>query len=386
VTVADTGGRWVRRYDTGEVVRLQVRDGLIAALEPAPGQADSAPAVPEGKALPECTIAPSLFDLQINGALGCSFGDPTLTGEALTAVVRLCRSHGIGGFLATVITDDLDRMQAALANLRRLREQSAELAAMIPGFHLEGPWLSAEDGPRGAHPRAYIRTPEADDFARLQEAAGGLIRLVTLAPELPGALRLIEYLRREGVVVSIGHTAASPQQIRDGFSAGATMSTHLGNGCHAVLPRHANYLWEQLDADAWASVIADGQHLPDAVLRCIVRLKAPRVVLTCDASPLAGLTPGRYILWGQTVELHDTGRVSVVGTPYLAGSGVLTDFCVWHLHRVTRLPLATVIAWASQSPREVLGLPVPTLAVGQPAVLFEWTEATARECTIPAVG
>jgi N-acetylglucosamine-6-phosphate deacetylase len=186
--------------------------------------------------------------------------------------------------------------------------------------------------------------------------------------------------------VSIGHTAASPQQIRDGFSAGATMSTHLGNGCHAVLPRHANYLWEQLDADAWASVIADGQHLPDAVLRCIVRLKAPRLVLTCDASPLAGLTPGRYILWGQTVELHDTGRVSVVGTPFLAGSGVLTDFCVWHLHRVTRLPLATVVAWASQSPREVLGLPVPTLAVGQPAILFEWTEATARECSIPAVG
>lgn len=360
-----TAWRWVRRYDTGEVVRLGVRDGVITAIDPAPDSTHHAP---------KSIVGPSLFDLQVNGALGYAFGDPSLSGESFTAIVRLCRSRGIGGILPTLITEELDRLVRALTNLRRLREQSPELAAMVPGFHLEGPWLSAEDGPRGAHPREHIRTPELDDFARLQDAAGGLIRLVTLAPELPGAIGMIEHLRRSGIVVAIGHTAATPQQIRDGFAAGATISTHLGNGCHVVLPRHDNYLWEQLDAPTWASVIADGHHLPDAVLRCIVRLKSPRVVLTCDASPLVGLPPGRYPLWGQTVELHSNGRIGVVGTPFLAGSGVLTDFCVGHSHRVTGLPLSTVWDWASRTPREVLGLPVPTLAVGQSAELFEWSE------------
>src|SRR5205807_1149747 len=174
----------------------------------------------------------------------------------------------------------------------------------MPCFHLEGPYISAEDGPRGAHPLAQVRPPDLGEFQRIQEAADGNIRLVTLAPELPGALAFIDKLTAAGVVVAIGHTAASPATIRDAVSAGARLSTHLGNGSHAMLPRHDNYLWEQLAADElWASIICDGHHLPAAVMRCILRVKTPaRTILTCDAGSLAGLPSGRYREWDQELQ------------------------------------------------------------------------------------
>src|SRR5262249_46804632 len=151
-------------------------------------------------------------------------------------------------------------------------EKDPQLARAIPGIHLEGPYISAEDGPRGAHARQHVRPPDWDEFCRLQDLAGGRIRLVTLAPETAGALPFIERLSRAGVVVALGHTAASGECIRDAIQAGARLSTHLGNGAHAVLPRHPNYIWEQLADDGlWASIICDGHHLPESVMRCILR-------------------------------------------------------------------------------------------------------------------
>src|SRR5262249_56581902 len=154
--------------------------------------------------------------------------------------------------------------------------------------------------------------------------------LVTLAPEVPGGLAFMERLAKSGVVVALGHTAASGHCIRDAVKAGARLSTHLGNGCHALLHRHHNVIWEQLAADdLWASVIADGHHLPPAVLRCILRVKTPaRAILTCDASSLAGLPPGRDREGGPDFGVLPDGRVVVPGTPNLAGSAVFTDTCV----------------------------------------------------------
>src|SRR5207244_4307325 len=182
-------------------------------------------------------------------------------------------------------------------------------ARPLPARHREGPDLSPEDGPRGAHPRQHIRPPDWDEFRRLQDAAGGLIRLVTLAPEHDGALPFIEKLVAAGVVVSLGHTAASGACIRAAAKAGARLSTHLGNGAHAILPRHPNYIWEQLAADElWASIICDGHHLPPSVARCIVRVKTPaRTILTSDAGSLAGLAPGHYHEWGQELEVRPEG-------------------------------------------------------------------------------
>lgn len=176
--------------------------------------------------------------------------------------------------------------------------------------------------------------------------------------------------------MSIGHTAASATQIADAVKAGAKLSTHLGNGCHATLPRHDNYIWEQLANDALtASLIADGHHLPPAVLKSLIRGKTPkRVILTCDAGTFAGSPPGRYSDWGTEVEVLPGGKIVVPGTPFLAGSGVFTDACVSGAIRHGGVCLMEAIQMASVRPRALLGLHAPSVAVGDrgPFVLFDW--------------
>jgi N-acetylglucosamine-6-phosphate deacetylase len=313
-------------------------------------------------------IAPAFFDVQVNGCLGRSFNSADLTIDHVRQVVAACRGHGIASFCPTLVTSS----NAALVHALGVLASTTEIEA----FHLEGPYISPEDGPRGAHPRQHVRPPDWDEFRAFQEAAGGRIRLVTLAPEADGALRFIERLVESGVVVAIGHTAATPRQIDEAVRAGARLSTHLGNGSHALLPRHDNYLWAQLADDRlWASIICDGHHLPVSVLRSIARVKTPaRLILTCDASSLAGLPPGRYRHWDQELEVEPDGRIVVAGTSYLAGSGLFTDSCVAHALRTLGLSLMEVIDMATQRPRELLGLPSRRLEVGYPAdlILFEW--------------
>ena len=165
-----------------------------------------------------------------------------------------------------------------LALLAKACEESEVARASFAGFHVEGPYIASEDGPRGAHPLAHVRDPDWDEFQRYQEAADGRIAIFTLAPEREGALEFIEKVAATGVIVSIGHSGASPERIREAVAAGAQMSTHLGNGAHAELPRHPNYIWEQLAADAlWAGIIPDGFHLPPAVLKSFYRAKAKSV-------------------------------------------------------------------------------------------------------------
>lgn len=321
-------------------------------------------------------VAPSFLDPQINGCLGIDFGSPTLTPVEVRTVSDECVRHGIGGFCPTIITGGFEAVRHGFATLTAARNADPELARRIPGYHLEGPYLSGEDGPRGAHPREQIRDPDWNEFCRWHEAAEGRILMVTVAPERTGAMRFIEQLVESGVVPAIGHTAASASQIRDAIRAGARTSTHLGNGCQAVLPRHDNPIWEQLAADAlWASIIPDGHHLPAAVVKSFVRGKTPaRMLLTCDASSLAGLPPGRYPIWSTELEVLPGGKVVVPGTPYLAGSGVFTDTCVSTVIRQAGVTLAEAIDMASIRPRELLGLPIPKLEVGSPAelVLFDW--------------
>ena len=161
-----------------------------------------------------------------------------------------------------------------------------------------------------------------------------------------------------------------------GVAAGGRTSTHLGNGAHAVLPRHPNYVWEQLAEDRlWASIIADGHHLPASVVKCVARVKTPaRLLLTCDAGSLAGLPPGRYRDWGQELEVLPGGKIVVPGTPFLAGSGCFTDVCVGNVIRMAGVSLADAVDMATARPRELLGLPVSTIEPRQPAdlVVFDW--------------
>ncbi|MCS6977899.1 MAG: amidohydrolase family protein [Gemmatales bacterium] len=358
------------RYDTGEPVVVTIADGCIRSVETIPDASR--------RPLAELWIGPAFFDVQINGALGKAFGSPNVTFEDIAEIVAECRRHGITRLCPTLITDSEANLKAALRRLSRAIAEDRGLEAALPGIHLEGPYISPLDGPRGAHPRMHVRRPDWEEFQRLQDAADGRIWLVTLAPELEGAIRLIERLTASGVVVALGHTAASGMQIRDAVAAGARLSTHLGNGCAAMLPRHENPIWEQLAEDRlWASLIADGHHLPPAVLRCLLRCKTPlRTLLTCDASVLAGLPPGRYRVWEQELEIVPEGKIVVAGTPYLAGSWVFTDHCVRLAMQLGGATLKEAVDMAAIRPRQLLGLSISWLEVGATAdlILFRFDE------------
>ncbi len=354
-----------RHYATGTPLAVAVEAGRLAS-------------VTESDRNPREWIAPAFFDPQINGCLGISFNSPDLTPDNVRAVADVCRAHGIGAFCPTLVTNSFDALHHGFATLARALDADADLARRLPCFHLDGPYLSGDDGPRGAHPKEHARDPDWDEFRRWQDAAGGRIRMVTVAPERAGALAFIEHLTAAGVVVAIGHTAATGAQIRDAVRAGAKTSTHLGNGCHALLPRHDNYLWEQLACDdLWASLITDGHHLPPALVKSFVRVKGlARTLITCDASSLAGLPPGKYRAWGTDLEVLDSGKVVVSGTPFLAGSGHFTDLCVANAIRMAGITLGEAVDLASAQPRRLLGLPVTKLEPGAPAdlMLFDWEE------------
>jgi N-acetylglucosamine-6-phosphate deacetylase len=295
---------------------------------------------------------PGFIDLQVNGFAGVDFNTPGQTLKRLDKAASAMRATGVTAFLPTLITASLERYTACATALRDWTDPA------VVGFHLEGPYISPEDGARGAHPRAHVLPASIDDFQRRQEAAGGRILLVTLAPEVPGALPLIDYLVAKKVRVAIGHTLASSAQIADAIKAGATLSTHLGNGCPQTIDRHRNMLWDQLASDELsASFIADGHHLPPAVLKAMVRAKGiAQCLLVTDAMSAAAAPPARYWIGELEVEMDEDGRVSDPGTPYLAGSALTMDAAVANTVRYTGLPIEKVLAMATSQPARCLGL------------------------------
>jgi N-acetylglucosamine-6-phosphate deacetylase len=370
-----------RHYATGELLDLRCEYGRIAEIETVPNTQYSVLSTQYSvlrtpySVLSTPFVAPALFDLQINGCHGHSFNSERLTLDAIREVVQTCRQHGIGALCATLVTNSAEALLHGFSTLRMACEAHADIGHAIPAIHLEGPYISPEDGPRGAHPKRHVRPPDWDEFRRFQDAAGGRIRLLTLAPEHDGALPFIEKVVTSGVVIAIGHTAATGVRIREAVAAGARLSTHLGNGSHAILPRHENYIWEQLaNDDLWASLICDGHHLPPAVIKCILRVKTPaRSILTCDCGSLAGLPPGRYKEWDTEFEVHPAGKIVVPGTSYLAGSWAFTDLCVGNAMTLGGVSLRDAVDMAGANPRKLLGLPTSELTVGAPAdfVLFE---------------
>ena len=304
-------------------------------------------------------IAPGFIDLQINGFAGVDYNSASSTHEQISQSIRAMFACGVTRFFPTVITGSPDKMSAALRNLANAKESIAEGPAM-EAFHLEGPYISPEDGPRGAHPARSVRPPDLEEFRRFQgDDARGNIRLVTLSPEWPHAPRFIEAITREGVVASIGHTRASAAQISDAVSAGATLSTHLGNGADAMLPRHPNYLWEQLADDRLAaSFIVDGFHLPSSFLNVALRAKGlERSLLVTDAVMPAGCSPGPYRLGEVNVELHAEGSVRLAGGTRLAGSALMMHHAVANVMKTAGLSLRDAIALATRNPARVGRIP-----------------------------
>lgn len=300
----------------------------------------------EGPVAPYLT--PGFIDLQVNGYVGVDFCSPTTPVEEIGRACRFLYSTGVTRWYPTVITGSPEDMAGALRNLARAKETLPEGPAM-DGFHVEGPYISPEEGPRGAHPERWCRPPDFDEFQRFQEAARGNIRLLTMSPEWPGSPAFIEKVAATGVVVSIGHTKATTQQLADAVSAGASMSTHLGNGAHTMLRRHPNYIWDQLADDRLtAGFIADGIHVPAAFLKAAIRAKGvERCFVVTDASTPAGCPPGRYALGEQLVDLNEEDCVMLAGQDRLAGSALRMDKGVENLMRLAELSLADAVRLAT---------------------------------------
>ena len=359
-----------RRYDTREVVTIHCVDGCVSEID---RHADD----PAAAAHELPWIGPGLVDLQVNGFGGQEFTDPRLTVEHVLQISLQMDADGVTRYLPTATTNGFDVLAHTLSTIAAACLASPEVASRVPGIHLEGPYLSPREGPRGAHPLAHCRTPDWEEFSRLQQAAQGRIRILTLSPEYEGVTQFIRRAVDSGVLVAIGHTSADSAQIRAAVDAGASMSTHLGNGAHGQLRRHPNYIWDQLAEDRLvASLIVDGHHLPAEVVKSFVRGKTvQRCVLVSDMVGMAGMPPGRYANTAVgDIELLDDGRIVVADqTQYLAGASLPLTVGIANLMRFTDVDLATAIDLASKRPADLIATTTGTFERGSPADFIQFS-------------
>ena len=358
-----------RHFATGEWARVTIQGRTIDLVEPVSGL--------EEVRSDDLWVAPAFWDIQVNGRWGVSFSDANLTPEKVAEIVRVQAMLGSARVCPTLITAKSRALQSALKAIAKACEQDAVVGSMVVGVHVEGPYISQIDGYRGAHPVEAVRDPDWDEFQRLQEASGGRIVLMTLAPERHEAIEFITKAVASGVKIAIGHTAADGPVLREAAKVGATLSTHLGNGIVSPLPRHPNPIWEQAAIDALsASFIADGHHLDRSTIRVLVRAKGlSRAILVSDASPLAGLPPGTYGNWA----VHPSGKIVVAGTPYLAGSNQALEVGLNNLIAATDLSISEAFTTVTANPARLLGKPEPRIEAAQAANLIVFRRGDGNE-------
>lgn len=357
---------------TGAAVEIEVAQQRISNIQE----------VKRTKGLPY--VSPGFLDMQVNGYMGSDYSLENLTEDHVQKIIHFLQTAGTTQHVPTIITSPRKQLLKNIRKIVQAMNQAEDAAAAIAGIHIEGPFISDRDGPRGAHDGAYIREPDIHEFEAWQEAAEGHIKIITLAPERKGALDFIRHVTRTGVKAAIGHTAADPATIRDAIDAGAVLATHLGNGCYGSLPRLHNPIWEQLAADELtASIICDGFHLPSSVVKVFARAKGlERLVLVSDAALLAGSKPGVY-KWGRIdVEVHPDGHLGLAGTEFLAGAAHLFDWDIPRFMAFAGADLAETIPLCTVNAARILDLPqnYGKLEVGAPAnlVLFDFCPGDER--------
>ncbi|MHB8655654.1 MAG: N-acetylglucosamine-6-phosphate deacetylase [Terriglobia bacterium] len=317
-------------------------------------------------------ISPGFIDIQLNGFAGIDFCDANLDAKQALLILPALWKTGTSTFCPTLITNSHEHLLHNFHVLEEARRLDWRFAQAVPCYHLEGPYISP--GPsHGAHDPRFMRHPDWEEFVELQHAAGGRIGIVTIAPELPGALEFIRRARESGVVVSLGHTDGTPGQIHQGAGAGANLSTHLGNGCPQTIDRHQNTLWPQMAIDQLsASLICDGFHLPPDLVRVILCVKGiERCILITDAVHVAGMPPGRYTLVGLDIELLPSGQVVTANRRSMAGSAISMDRAISIFMQYTGVPLQDAVRAATANPSRLLRRyeTCNELAEGQPANL-----------------
>ncbi|MFT3750829.1 MAG: amidohydrolase family protein [Agriterribacter sp.] len=309
----DTGIKVIRCKNciTGENESISFKNGLLLSFEKT-DQAES-----------RLYVAPGLTDLQINGINGIDFNDTALTTANVISATGYLLSHGVTTFYPTVITNADENIIALLNTIVKACETDPLVDSCVAGIHLEGPFISPANGAKGAHDALYIKAPDWELFKKFQEAAKGRIKIVTISPEWDNAQDFIKRCVQSGVIVSIGHSIANSTQISNAVRAGASMSTHIGNGVPLILARHPNILWDQLsENDLYACIIADGIHIPDAFIKVVQKTKQRKTMIVSDATCFAGMKPGAYTRHiGGDVMLDANKRVALKDEPgILAGA------------------------------------------------------------------
>ncbi|MGV8831802.1 MAG: N-acetylglucosamine-6-phosphate deacetylase [Devosia sp.] len=327
-------------------------------------------------------LSAGLVDLQINGYSRFDLNDGALTPERVLALTELMFSLGTTSYLPTLVTASEANITSGLVAIRDARARYPLVAKAVPCVHVEGPFISPNDGARGAHPAAHVRDADIAEFERWQAASDGLVGLLTLSPHSDEAIALVRHASTRGVHVSIGHTDATSTQIHAAAEAGAVLSTHLGNGAAALLPRHPNAIWAQLADDRLtATLIGDSHHLPADTLLVMLRAKGlDRALLVSDVAAPGGLEPGIYQQTiGGRVQLWANGRLGTPGTPYLAGAALPLADCVARTVGMTGFSLAQVLALATINPGRFVG-DRGRLAIGERAdlILFDWSDGYER--------
>lgn len=351
-----------RNPQDGRPIEVTVEDGRIQTI--ADGRGDE-----------EAWLSPGLIDLQVNGYGGNDVNLDHPDSDVIHALTQKMIATGVTTYLPTIITASEAKIVAALRAVAGARRCSRLVADAVPYVHVEGPSISPSEGYRGAHPKEHVRPPSLAEFARWQQASDGLVGMVTLSPHWKEAEDYIFRLSSDGIQVAIGHTDATPEQIRRAVDAGARLSTHLGNGSAAMIPRHANVLWPQIvDDRLTATLIADGHHLPCDMLKTFLRAKGiERCILVSDAVAVAGLAPAEYeTAVGGKVELHENGRLSLSGTEFLAGAARPLKDGILHIISCTGISLSQALRMATANPAHfVRGAGM--LRPGAPADLIRFT-------------
>lgn len=321
-------------------------------------------------------VAPGLIDIQINGYMGVDFSGPNLTVEDVIKATKALWEVGVTSYFPTVITQDISIIKKNLAILAKAKD-NPEIGMSIPGFHLEGPYISPIKGFRGAHLEKYIKKPNWEEFLELQKAAKNNIKIITLAPELEGAIPFIKNCVKNGLVVSLGHHNGTVLDIQNAVNAGARMATHLGNGCANQINRHHNPIWPQLSEDhIKISIIADGYHLTKEEVRSFFKVKGvDNTILVSDALDLAGLPPGEYIR-GERKLLLTPEVVKFPGENVLAGAASPIRRCIEVMMDFTQCSIAEAIKMACSNPAKMFSLDhLGELNLGKRADLILFSKA-----------
>ncbi len=356
-------------FATGNPVQVKIKDGKILEVKNIKKLSDK-----------NCKliIAPGFFDNQINGFAGVSFsfGGGELTVEGVHKATRALWERGVTTYLPTLTTNSKEILIKNFSVLSKARDDESLLGS-IPGYHLEGPYISPIDGYRGAHSKRFVREPDWNEFMEFYEAAGKDILTVTVAPEIEGAMDFIKKCTDLGIVISLGHHNGTAQQISEAVQNGAKTCTHLGNGCANSINRHDNPLWPQLSNDGlMISIICDGFHLRPEEIRVFSKAKGyDKTIITSDVTSYAGLKPGIYKnIDGDDIELTVDGKIQYPAQQVLAGSASSIDKGVGHAMKVTGCSLADAIGMASTNPAKLYGLnDRGTLELGKRADLILFT-------------